>query len=51
MSQYVQFGVFLITVPNLIVIAVMIIVFIIGLVVKLPRHTEVRQGPDGERHV
>lgn len=44
MSEYVQFGIFLITVPNLIVIAVMIVVFIIGLVVKLPSHTGEQQG-------
>ncbi|HEX8996104.1 MAG TPA: hypothetical protein VF812_08740 [Ktedonobacterales bacterium] len=36
MSQYVQFGILLITVPNLIVILTMIVVFAIGLVVKLP---------------
>lgn len=35
-SQYVQFGAFLITVPNLIVIITMIIVFAVGLLVKLP---------------
>ena len=40
MSQYVQFGIFLITVPNLIVICTMIIVFVNGLLVKLPSHTE-----------
>lgn len=38
MSQYVQFGAFLITVPNLIVIITMIVVFAIGLAVKLPGH-------------
>lgn len=38
MSQYVQIGAFLITVPNLIVIVAMIIVFAIGLLVKLPTH-------------
>ncbi len=35
-SQYVQFGAFLITVPNLIVIVTMIVVFAVGLLVKLP---------------
>lgn len=38
MSQYVQVGAFLITVPNLIVIITMIVVFAIGLLVKLPGH-------------
>lgn len=40
MSQYVQFGIFLITVPNLIIIGAMIIVFVIGLLVKLPSHSD-----------
>ncbi len=40
MSQYVQFGIFLITVPNLIVIVTMIVVFAIGLLVKLPGHAQ-----------
>lgn len=39
MTQYVQFGIFLITVPNLIIIGAMIVVFVIGLLVKLPGHT------------
>ncbi len=39
-SQYVQFGAFLITVPNLIVIVTMIIVFAIGLLVKLPDRSQ-----------
>lgn len=39
MTQYVQFGIFLITVPNLIIIGAMIVVFAIGLLVKLPGHT------------
>ncbi len=38
MSQYVQFGAFLITVPNLIVIVVMFIVFAVGLLLRLPSH-------------
>ena len=38
MTQYVQWGIILITVPNLIVIAVMIVVFVIGLLLKLPGH-------------
>jgi hypothetical protein len=40
MSQYVQFGAILITVPNLIVIVTMIIVFAIGLWAKLPSHSD-----------
>lgn len=38
MSQYAQIGIFLITVPNLIVIGTMIVLFAIGLAVKLPAH-------------
>ncbi len=40
MSQYVQFGAFFITVPNLIVIVAMLIVFAAGLLVKLPGHRD-----------
>lgn len=40
MSQPIQFGIFLITVPNLIVIASMLIVFAIGLLVRLPAHKQ-----------
>ena len=40
MSQYVQFGIFLITVTNLIVIAAMIVVFAAGLWLKLPGHEQ-----------
>lgn len=40
MTQYVQFGAILITVPNLIVIVTMIIVFALGLWAKLPSHTD-----------
>jgi hypothetical protein len=36
MSQYVQFGILLITVPNLIVIGVMIALFVVGVLVTLP---------------
>lgn len=39
MSQYVQIGAILITVPNLIVIITMIIVFAIGLWLKIPGHS------------
>ena len=44
MSQPLEFGIFLITVPNLIVIITMIVVFAIGLLVKLPGHTQDKQG-------
>lgn len=40
MPQYVQFGIILITTPNLIVIATMVVVFAVGLVVKLPGHDQ-----------
>jgi hypothetical protein len=36
MSQYVHLGIVLITVPNLIVIGLMILVFAVSLVVSLP---------------
>lgn len=39
-SQYVQFGAILITVPNLIVIVTMIVVFALGLWLKLPSHRD-----------
>ena len=38
-SEYVQFGAILITVPNLIVIITMIVVFAVGLWLKLPSHS------------
>ncbi len=40
MSQYIQYGIFLITVPNLIVIALMLIVFGVSLFLSLPQHRE-----------
>lgn len=36
MSQYIHVGIFLITVPNLIVIALMVVGFIIAVAVQLP---------------
>ena len=36
MSQYIHAGIFLITVPNLIVIALMVVGFIIAIAVQLP---------------
>lgn len=40
MSQYVQIGAFLITVPNLIVIGAMVVVFVAGLILRLPGHKQ-----------
>lgn len=40
MSQYIQYGVFLITVPNLIVIVLMLIVFGVSLFLLLPEQRE-----------
>ena len=36
MSQYLHFGIILITIPNLIVIGLMILVFAVAVVVSLP---------------
>ncbi len=36
MSQYIHVGIFLITVPNLIVIALMVVAFVIATAVRLP---------------
>jgi hypothetical protein len=36
MSQYVQVGIFLITVPNLIVTGLMVVVFALAIALKLP---------------
>lgn len=36
MSQYLHAGIFLITVPNLIVIALMVVGFIVAVIVQLP---------------
>lgn len=44
MTQYVQFGAFLITIPNLIVIVVMLIVFAIGLWLRLPSHQQEQEA-------
>jgi hypothetical protein len=38
--QYVQWGWLLITVPNLVVIALMIVVFLIAAFVQLPSHND-----------
>jgi|GEM_PF-1710436 flagellar biosynthesis protein FliR len=36
-SQYIHIGIFLITVPNLIVIGLMLLVFAVAVIVKLPQ--------------
>lgn len=36
MSQYIHVGIFLITVPNLIVIALMVVAFVVAVIVQLP---------------
>lgn len=43
MSEYVQFGILLITTPNLIVIITMLVVFAVGLLVRLPDHKHIPQ--------
>jgi len=48
MPEYVQFWIVLITVPNLIVIGLMILVFALALVVPLPRHLESEAGLEPE---
>ena len=40
MAQYVHFGIFLITIPNLIVIVLMLLVFALAIALPLPQ-----QGP------
>lgn len=49
MSQYIQVGIVLITLPNLIVIVLMLIVFALAVVVLLPQHPGgiQREGHDG----
>ncbi len=39
MTQYIEIGIFLITVPNLITIVVMFVLFALGLWIKLPGHS------------
>lgn len=39
--QYVQWGWLLITVPNLVMIGLMVVVFLIAAVVQLPAHADV----------
>ncbi|HEV7127483.1 MAG TPA: hypothetical protein VGN32_08570 [Ktedonobacterales bacterium] len=48
MSQYVHVGIVLITVPNLIVIGLMLVVFALAVAVSLPQHPRatLRKGHD-----
>ncbi|GAC1447472.1 MAG: hypothetical protein PVSMB4_02940 [Ktedonobacterales bacterium] len=49
MSQYIHVGIVLITVPNLIVIGLMLIVFALAVVLSLPQHASAAhtEGHDG----
>jgi hypothetical protein len=50
MSQYVQVGIFLITVPNLIVIGLMLLVFAVAVALKLPQeHAQPDSTQPGEQ--
>ncbi len=51
MSQYVHVGIVLITVPNLIVIVFMLIVFALGVALSLPRESNATpsEGHDGHQ--
>jgi hypothetical protein len=44
MTQYFQVGIFLITVPNLITVVVMIVLFALGMWIKLPGHTRQKRS-------
>jgi flagellar biosynthesis protein FliR len=48
MSQYIHFSIFLISVPNLIVIGLMILVFALAVTFTLPQHHEVPEVRDGQ---
>jgi hypothetical protein len=48
MSQYVHFSIFLISVPNLIVISLMIVVFALGVALALPHPTDTTEVQDGQ---
>ncbi len=43
--EYVQFWIVLITVPNLIVIALMVVVFALLVLLPIPRHLDSPSGP------
>jgi hypothetical protein len=48
MSQYVHFSIFLISVPNLIVIGLMIVVFALGVALALPHPKDAPEVQDGQ---
>lgn len=50
MSQYIHFSIFLISVPNLIVIGLMVVVFALGvaLVLPHPKDTTTEEAHDGQ---
>jgi hypothetical protein len=48
MSQYVQVGIFLITVPNLIVIGLMLVVFAVAVALKLPQEHAEPNAPEAD---
>lgn len=48
MSQYIHFSIFLISVPNLIVIGLMVLVFALGVAVTLPQAHEDQEVRDGQ---
>lgn len=43
MSQYIHVGIILITIPNLIVIGLMILVFVVAVAISLPQEGAVQQ--------
>jgi len=48
LSQYIHFGIILITIPNLIVIGLMILVFALALAISLPQE-RAEQQPIGQQ--
>jgi len=40
MSQYIHFGIFLITIPNLIVIGLMLLVFALAVIINIPQEKQ-----------
>jgi hypothetical protein len=46
MSQYIHVGIFLITVPNLIVIGLMLVVFAVAVALKLPQEHAQPDSPE-----
>jgi hypothetical protein len=46
MSQYIQVGIILITVPNLIVIGLMVLVFAVAVALKIPESSATSAGAE-----